>query len=532
MAFKITPALLVAVLTVLLPGRTLSQTDSTGSVSPAIGAKSGIGPTRPKYEFRAVWVASVENIDWPSQKGLPVDSQKVEFTRLLDMHKRNGFNAVVVQIRPAADAFYASPYEPWSEWLTGVQGQAPSPYYDPLEFMIEETHRRGMEFHAWINPYRAVKTIGKSSVAADHVTRQHPDWFVRFENTLYFDPGNKDVQDWVTKVVRDIVHRYDIDAVHMDDYFYPYDIVEGGPRGKDFPDDGSYARSGSNLSKADWRRANTDSIIVKISKAIKEEKPYCKFGVSPFAVWRNKEKDPEGSETHTISDYDNLYADIVLWMKMGWVDYVVPQIYFAFSHPRAPYALLLDWWARHSYGRQCYIGLAIFNAGSNAAWRNPNELPRQVQALRTYPTVQGAVYFSSKSFESNPLGWCDSLRNNYYNYPALIPPMSWIDTVKPQSPQFHIESDAKGLSSTAWLSKGAPGDSLRGFAIYQSDSSNINIDSSLVFDFIPYDPVAGFTIHPGTAEQKGPVHYYFVTAISRTNVESLPVPLVFSNFGH
>jgi uncharacterized lipoprotein YddW (UPF0748 family)/predicted transcriptional regulator len=485
---------------------------------------------QPKYEFRAAWVASVENIDWPSKKGLPVDSQKVEFTRLLDMHQRNGFNAVVVQIRPAADAFYPSPYEPWSEWLTGIQGQPPSPYYDPLAFMIEETHRRGMEFHAWINPYRAVKTIGKSSVASDHITRQHPDWFVRFENTLYFDPGNKEVQDWVTKIVRDIVHRYDIDAVHMDDYFYPYDIVENGPPGKDFPDGPSYGHCECSLSKADWRRANVDSVVSRISKVIKEEKPYCKFGVSPFAIWRDKDKDPEGSDTHTISDYDNLYADILLWLKMGWVDYVVPQIYFAFSHPRAPYGLLLDWWARHSYGRQCYIGLGIFNAGSNAAWRDKTELPRQIQAARTYPQVQGEVYFSSSSFQSNPNGWSDSLRNNYYSYPALIPPMPWLDTVKPHDPLLHIEYNARDQSATAWLSKGMPEDSLRGFAIYQTDSAAIDIDSVHAFAFIPYDPVAGFTIHRGPAEQKGPVRYYFATAISRNNVESRPVPLLFSNF--
>jgi uncharacterized lipoprotein YddW (UPF0748 family)/predicted transcriptional regulator len=484
---------------------------------------------QPKYEFRAVWVASVENIDWPSRKGLPVDSQKVEFTRLLDMHKRNGMNAVVVQIRPAADAFYPSPYEPWSEWLTGVQGQAPSPYYDPLAFMIEETHRRGMEFHAWCNPYRAVKTIGKSSVASDHITRQHPEWFVRFENTLYFDPGNKEVQEYVTNVVRDIVKRYDIDAIHFDDYFYPYDIVEGGGPGKDFPDNESYARYGNGMTIGDWRRSNTDSIIVELSRAIKEIKPYCKFGISPFAIWRNTYQDPEGSETHSgVSDYDKLYADILLWLKMGWIDYVVPQIYFAFNHPHAPYGVLLDWWARHSYGRHCYIGLGIYNAGTNAAWRDRTQLTRQIQAQRSYSTVQGAVYFSSASFLNNPNGWCDSLRNNYYNYPALIPPMPWIDTVKPHAPQFHVENDVKDQSTTAWLVKGAEGDSLRGFAIYQTDSATINIDSARAFAFIPYDPVAGFTVHQNPAEQKGPVQYYFVTAISRNNVESDPVPLVLS----
>jgi uncharacterized lipoprotein YddW (UPF0748 family)/DNA-binding MarR family transcriptional regulator len=521
------PILLLAVSSLLFAGNAYGQT----SISHDSSAVPVTPPSQPKYEFRAAWVASVENIDWPSKKGLPVDSQKVEFTRLLDMHRHNGLNAVVVQIRPAADAFYPSPYEPWSEWLTGVQGQPPSPYYDPLEFMIEETHRRGMEFHAWINPYRAVKTIGKSSVAPDHITRQHPDWFVRFQNTLYFDPGNKEVQAFVTNVIRDIVHRYDIDAMHFDDYFYPYEIQEGGGRGKDFPDDASYARYGNGLSKADWRRSNTDSIILHLSQAIKAEKPFCKFGISPFAIWRNKDKDPEGSDTHTISNYDNLYADILLWMKNGWIDYVVPQIYFAFSHPRAPYALLLDWWARHTYGRQCFIGLGIFNAGSNPAWRDPSQIPRQIQALRSYPTVQGAVYFSSNSFLNDPYGWCDSLRNTYYNYPALIPPMPWIDSARPQTPVVHMEVDPKGLSATAWLSKGEQGDSLRGFAIYQSDSATLNTDSARAYDFIPYDPVAGFTIHPGPVEQKGPVHFYFATAISRTNVESRAVPLIFSNFG-
>jgi uncharacterized lipoprotein YddW (UPF0748 family)/predicted transcriptional regulator len=483
---------------------------------------------RPKYEFRAVWVASVENIDWPSKKGLPVDSQKAEFTRLLDMHQRNGLNAVVVQIRPAADAFFPSPYEPWSEWLTGVQGQPPSPYYDPLAFMIEETHKRGMEFHAWCNPYRAVHTIGKSSIAPDHITRQHPEWFVRFEKTLYFDPGNKAVQDYVTNIVRDIVRRYDIDALHFDDYFYPYDIVEGGPPGKDFPDNPSYARYGDGLSKGDWRRANVDSVIARISKVIKEEKPHCKFGISPFAIWRNNNKDPDGSDTHAgVTDYDNLYADILLWLRNGWIDYVVPQIYFEFSHPHAPYAVLVDWWARHTYGRQCYIGLAPFLAGTRPAWRDSSQLTRQIRVLRSYPSLQGAVFFSSKSFENNPNGWCDSLQHTYYNYPALIPPMPWIDSTKPHPAQFHIEYNQKDFSATAFLAKGDPQDTLRGFAIYQSDTAAVPLATSPAFRFIAYDPVAEFTIFNTAAENKGTPHFYFVTAISRTNVESDPVPILF-----
>src|SRR5258708_22306794 len=339
----------------------------------------------PKYEFRAAWVASVENIDWPSKKGLPVDSQKVEFIRLVEMYRRNGVNAMVVQIRPAADAFFPSPYEPWSEWLTGTQGKAPDPYYDPLSFMIEETHRHGMEFHAWCNPYRAVKTIGRSSVAADHITRKHPEWFVRFENTLYFDPGNKEVQQYVTMVIRDLVRRYDIDALHFDDYFYPYDIVEGNPA-KDFPDKPTFRKYGNGLPAGEWRRSNVDSVILRISQAIKEEKKYCKFGISPFGVWRNKSKDPEGSESQAgQTNYDNLYANILLWLKNGWIDYVTPQLYWEFTFSHAPYGILLDWWSRHTYGRQCYIGLGIFKANFNSPSRDPTQLTPPIHALPTYP---------------------------------------------------------------------------------------------------------------------------------------------------
>ncbi len=471
-----TMTVLLFIAGMLGPALAFAQTAAPSSPPPPSQAAAAM----PKYEFRAAWVASVENIDWPSRKGLSTDSQKVEFIRLLDMHQRNGLNAVVVQIRPAADAFFPSPYEPWSEWLTGVQGRAPSPYYDPLQFMIDETHRRGMEFHAYrCNPYRAVKTIGRSSVAADHITRRHPEWFVRFEKTLYFDPGNKEVQQYVTMVIRDIVRRYDIDGLHFDDYFYPYDIVEGGDPRKDFPDKTSYVRYGNGLSKGDWRRSNVDSVIRQIGSAIKEEKPYCKFGISPFGIWRNSSQDPEGSESHGgVTDYDNLYANIELWLRNHWIDYVVPQIYFEFSQAHAPYGPLLDWWAHHSFGRQCFVGLGIYKAGINAAWRDPTQLTRQIQAQRAYPEVQGAVYFSSSSFQTNPLGWCDSLQNNYYSYPALIPPMAWIDTVKPHTPLVHLEYLAGDSSATAWLSKGASEENLRGFAVYRSDTPDFVIDSA------------------------------------------------------
>jgi len=376
----------------------------------------------PKYEFRAAWVASVDNIDWPSKKGLPVDSQKAEFIRLADMHKSNGMNALIVQIRPSTDAFYPSPYEPWSEWLNGVQGKPPFPYYDPLQFMITETHKRGMEFHAWCNPYRAEFIVGKSSIAPTHISRIHPEWFLEYGGKRYFDPGNKDVQLFVENVIRDIVARYEVDAIHFDDYFYPYRIA-----GKEFPDNSSYERYGGNMSKDDWRRSNVDSIILMLSRSIKEIKPTCKFGISPFGVWRNVSKDPEGSNTTAgQTNYDDLYADILLWLKNGWIDYVAPQLYWEFGHKAAPYEVLLEWWSKHTYGRHCYIGLGIYKAGSNQIWKDPTLIPRQIEAMRSLPNIQGQVYFSSKSFVSNPNGWSDSLRNVYYKEPALIPPMDWL----------------------------------------------------------------------------------------------------------
>ena len=376
-----------------------------------------------KPEFRGVWVATVDNIDWPSKGNFNSDSQKVEFIKLLDMHQRNGMNAMIVQVRPVTDAFYPSPYEPWSEFLTGKQGQPPLPYYDPLEFMIAETHKRGMEFHAWMNPYRAVFNIGTSSIAANHITKIHPDWFLTYGDKKYFDPGNKEVQQYLTNVVRDVVSRYAVDAIHFDDYFYPYRIA-----GKEFPDNAKYLQYGTGMNKDDWRRSNVDSIISLLSNVIKKENPKCQFGISPFGVWRNEDKDPiNGSKTNGAqTNYDDLYADILLWLKNGWIDYVAPQLYWEFGHRVAPYEILLDWWSKHTYGRNCYIGLGIYRANSNNAWRDITHLPRQIEALRNTPNIQGMIFFSSKTFEKNPNGWSDSLRLNYFKEPAKMPEMNWL----------------------------------------------------------------------------------------------------------
>ena len=375
-----------------------------------------------KPEFRAAWVATVDNIDWPSRGNYEAESQKAEFIKIVEMHYRNGLNALIVQVRPATDAFYPSPYEPWSQWLTGTQGKPPYPYYDPLEFMIAECHKRNMEFHAWMNPYRAVFDTKKSNISATHITKLHPSWFVTYGDKMYFDPGNKQAQQFVTRVVQDVVGRYDVDAIHFDDYFYPYRI-----KGREFPDNNTYQQYGNGLTKDDWRRSNCDSIIVGLSRVIKKTNSLCKFGISPFGIYRNNDKDPDGTPTvGATTNYDDLYADILLWLRKNWIDYVTPQLYWEIEHPKYSYNMLLDWWATHTYGKHCYIGIGIYRAGTNANWSNKTQIPRQIEALRAKPTVQGMVFFSSKTFQTNPYGWSDSLRYNYFKTPAPQPIMPWL----------------------------------------------------------------------------------------------------------
>lgn len=463
---------------------------------------------QPKYEFRGVWVATVDNIDWPSKGNYNVDSQKAEFINLLNMHQRNGMNAIIVQVRPATDAFYPSLYEPWSQWLTGKQGLPPSPYYDPLQFMIEETHKRGMEFHAWCNPYRAEFSLGFSSISPSHITKIHPEWFLEYGNQRFFNPGSKEVQHYVTDVIRDMVRRYDVDAVHFDDYFYPYRIA-----GKTFPDDSSFAKYNNGLNREDWRRSNVDSVILFLSKAIKEENKYCKFGISPFGVWRNNDKDTLGSATKAgQTNYDDLYADILLWLQKGWIDYVTPQLYWEFGHKLVAYETLIDWWSKHAYGRQMYIGHGIYKAYErNSAWKNKRELPNQINKLREYESIQGSVYFSSKSFQRNPNGWVDSLRQNYYKYPAIIPPMKWIDSAKPARPVIQKQA------MDEWKLLTSENQQIRYYVFYcLSADGTTSLEPASIYKIMP--AVKGGTVFK--PERAACEHGCAVTAVGRNNVES------------
>jgi uncharacterized lipoprotein YddW (UPF0748 family) len=470
----------------------------------------------PKRELRAVWIATVENIDWPSRRGLSTEQQKQEFIDILDRQQRNGINAVVVQIRPVADAFYASAFEPWSEYLTGSQGQAPNPYYDPLEFMVTETHKRGMEFHAWCNPYRAVFNVRRSSVAPNHITRLRPQWFVTYGDTKYFDPGLPEVWQYVTQIISDVVRRYDIDAVHFDDYFYPYRIP-----GKEFPDYSSYRLYGRQMLKDDWRRHNVDTIIQMLNTAIKSVKPWVKFGISPFGVWRNRDKDPEGSYTRGgQTNYDDLYADVLKWLKNGWIDYVAPQLYWESGHRLVAYEVLLNWWAQHGYGRHVYIGHGVYRINSSAAWRNPAELPSQISEARTLNTVQGSVFYSAKSFSGNPLGIEDSLHNHLYRYPALRPVMPWLRGQEAPKAPYFIDAFERANGLQIHWSDDDTSHRTQQYVLYRFEGTevvNLN-DPTKIVSILPQMPDPQFT---DFTYVKGRNYVYVVTALDRLQNESL-----------
>ncbi len=378
----------------------------------------------PKEEFRAVWIVTAFNIDWPSSPYLTAEQQKQEFINLLDIHKSYGINAVLVQIKPSGEVFYPSEYEPWSHWLTGKQGKAPEPYYDPLKFMIEECHKRNMEFHAWINPFRYVSNIARVKPVPNHITRQHPEWFINYGGDIvkkYLNPGIPEARAYVIKVIMEIVHKYNVDGIHFDDYFYP--IKQNG---KEFPDYNTYQLyNKDNLSLGDWRRENINRFIHDLSDSINAVKPEIKFGIAPVGIWRNKYQDPEGSDTRGLSAYDQLYADILLWLREGWIDYVAPQIYWNIGSSYADYHVLVDWWSRHIYGKHLYIGQAVHRVNTSRSWKNPSEIPDQIRINRMYPEVKGSIFYSSRNMMTNVNGLNDSLRSNLFLAYADPPKMPW-----------------------------------------------------------------------------------------------------------
>lgn len=378
----------------------------------------------PKREFRGAWIQCVNG----QFQGMPVAKMKQTLISQLDNLKGAGMNAIIFQVRAEADALYRSAYEPWSRFLTGVQGKAPSPVWDPLEFMVEECHKRGMELHAWINPYRA-KTKGTAALSSMHPYNKHPELFVTYAGQLYFDPGLPESRKYICKIVRDIVTRYDIDAIHMDDYFYPYPNP-----GEKFPDDLSFAAYGRGFShRNDWRRDNVNVLIKEIHETVRACKPWVKFGVSPFGIYRNKKSDPNGSDTRGLQNYDDLYADVLLWVNNGWVDYNIPQIYWEIGHPAADYNILIRWWAKHAAARPLYIGQDVERTVSKADLQNPNQsqIPAKYSLQRSLPTVQGSCQWYAAAVVANKGHYRDMLVKEYHKYPALLPTSPFMDDGAP-----------------------------------------------------------------------------------------------------
>lgn len=471
----------------------------------------------PKYEFRAVWITTVYNNDYPSRAGLSTEKQKEEMREMLDMLAENNFNAVFFQVRSEADAFYPSPYEPWSRFLTGRQGQVPNPFWDPLAFAIEESHKRGIEFHAWLNPYRAVINVQSDS---SKLTRQHPifkkpkNWFVQYGKKLLFNPGIPAVREYLTEVVMDIVRNYDLDGIHFDDYFYPYQI-----QGEVFNDRDAFSRY--NLYKrslADWRRENVDKLIQAVHDSIQIENPQVKFGVSPGGVWRNKSDDPDGSDTRAGQPtYDYLYADPLKWLEEGWIDYVCPQIYWSIGHSAANFGVLVPWWAEHCFDRHVYVGHALYkvtddNYDNN--WKDPSQIPEQIQLLRTFPEIKGSAYFRTAYLERNVRGVLDSLSQKYYAYPALIPPMTWKDGTPPQSPENLQVEKFEDRTLLQWQESSDT--DLKYFVVYRFEKGEeINLDN--VKKIIGTSSENIFEDFQGAEGQE---YIYLITGLDRQHNES------------
>jgi uncharacterized lipoprotein YddW (UPF0748 family) len=517
-----------------LPGLASAE-DAGAPAAPATvpAADCTPDPTVPKRELRAMWIASVVNIDWPRTPGLSEQTLKDDYKAWLDLAESLNHNAVVVQIRPTADAFWPSPYEPWSEWLTGARDGV-GPGWDPLKFLVDEAHSRNLEFHAWFNPYRVSMPTGAagdiSKLAPNHPVQQHPDWAVAYPKgnaatRLYYNPGIPEVRQFVQTAIMDAVLNYDIDGVHFDDYFYPYPAS-----GQDFDDAAAFAAYGSGwANKADWRRNNIDLLIQEMSQRIRDAKPWVKFGVSPFGIWRNKAADPLGSDTNGTQSYDANFADTRKWVKEGWLDYIVPQIYWNIGFAVADYQKLATWWADVVAGTDThlYVGQADYKialAGQPAQWFDPNEMGKHI-ALNRSLGIDGSIHFSAKDVKANRLGATDLVRAQFYSRPAIIPELVRVPA-KPMLPPVitRLARDTDGVR-LAWLApadgQGPFGDAVS-FAVYRVDGWHPLPDECELSDAAQLiGTVRGTSFVDATAVE-GQKYTYYVTSLDRVWHESKP----------
>ena len=473
-----------------------------------------------KREFRGTWIHTVGNRDY--QK-MTTDEMKQHYIDLLDRFEAAGINAVIFQIRPQADALYITELEPWSRFITGTQGQAPNPLWDPLEFMIEECHNRGMELHAWLNPYR-VTSNDTEELSKDHLYYKKPHLFVKYGKQIYFDPGQPESREHTVKVIADVVSRYDIDAVHFDDYFYPYKVKH-----EEFPDEESFlkyhkAAGFGRYEKNDWRRNNVNILVQELGDTIKKIKPWVKFGISPFGVWRNKSADPTGSDSNAgQTNYDDLFADIKLWVEKGWIDYNVPQLYWQIGHPLADYTPLIKWWSENNFGEHLYIGQDVMRTinvapeGSKDE-RGVSQLAEKMRMVREDPNIHGNVWWSGYGLSKNPYGMIDSLASSYQRYPALIPQYARIDTTPPAPVKNLSGKKNKGEVRLTWKAEATDSEMDKAvyFCVYRFEPGEpINLDDATKLLKVVRNP--SYTIPNQTGNKK---FKYVVTALDRLQNES------------
>lgn len=452
-------------------------------------ASSVVSLDAPKHEFRGVWVQTVGQSRYRQMNSAAMKHYLSEMVRKFD---EAGINAVIFQIRPEADAFYQSDLEPWSRFLTGTQGVAPDdPTFDPLAFIIDECHKRGMELHAWLNPYR-VKTHVGNGLAPEHIYWRYPERFVQYGNQLFFDPGLPENRGFICEVVRDIVARYDVDAIHMDDYFYPYPIA-----GEAFPDDRSFnmyaaSQGFSPTQRGDWRRNNVNLLIQQIKLTIASTKPWVRFGISPFGIYRNKRSDPQGSETNGLQNYDDLYADIKLWVKNGWIDYNLPQLYWERGHAAADYTTLLHWWNEHNFEQPLYIGQDLKRSIDR------DELDIKIHQTRTMPHVHGNCYWYGYQILENFEGVANDLKNELHKAPSLIPAYTHMHDGRPPRIKKLTNVFTEDMHFLAWEDQKQPGkpEKAQRFVVYRfargqkvdiSRAENIVGITSDNFFVLPYE---------------------------------------------
>ena len=464
--------------------------------------------------MRGTWIATVANIDWPLKAGANEAVQKQEMLAILDNVLKNNMNCVAFQIRPTADALYRSAHEPWSHWLTGSRGTAPT--YDPLQFIIEECDKRGISVHVWINPYRVwLDEENLSPELKTEIYGKYPGWLTQYGKTHYFHPADERSREHILRVVADIVENYDVDAIHMDDYFYPYRIA-----GQEFPD-GDYFKSDPRgfTNKDDWRRDNVDRVIEAISRTIKTIKPWVEFGISPFGVWRNASKDRRGSATRAgQTNYDDLYADVLKWEQEGWIDYISPQLYWEIGFAVADYKVLAQWWNDNANGTLTYIGHGLYRInpkGANQAWKTPMEIIRQINLNRTHPNIQGSFLYSAKFLADKTLQ--DALVGNVYQYPSLWPLNPRITPIEPVSPGFpFLLYDGRNIH-LSWQ----PEMENRRFVVYGFPIEEQNPDFNDPANIVCITADRSISI-PVEYSERNKFRYY-VTALSLTHHESDPV---------